>query len=115
MGLARPFRPLRWTTAVAILAMALLFWTARGSQDTSPATVPLRLIVVNSAAAAQKLRDQLGHGADFAVLARENSVDATSLDGGFLGNVDPTSLRAELRDALHNVEPGQISAVFKLP
>jgi hypothetical protein len=28
-------------------------------------------------------------GADFAELAREKSTDATSVDGGFLGQVDP--------------------------
>src|SRR5438874_2569344 len=39
--------------------------------------------------------------------SREKSVDATSVDGGFLGKIDPNSLRPELRDALRGVEAGQ--------
>ena len=49
------------------------------------------------------------------ILAREKSVDPTSADGGFLGKIDPASLRAELRDALRGVQPGQISKIVKLP
>ncbi|HEV3197810.1 MAG TPA: FG-GAP-like repeat-containing protein [Bryobacteraceae bacterium] len=95
--------------------LTICFLTARAGQDASPTTIPLRLIVVNSAAEAERLQEQLKTGTDFAVLAREKSVDATSIDGGFLGNVDPATLRAELRDALQGVEPGRISRVFKLP
>jgi tetratricopeptide (TPR) repeat protein len=71
--------------------------------------------VVGSADAADKILEQLKSGADFGVLAREKSVDATSVDGGFLGSVDPGTLRGELRDALKDLGPGQLSSVFKLP
>ena len=54
----------------------------------------------------RRLSGRLKAGADFAVLAREKSVDPTSTDGGFLGKIDPASLRAELRDALRAVNPG---------
>jgi len=77
--------------------------------------VPLRLIVVNSAAEADRLRAQLQNGADFAVLAREKSIDATSIDGGLLGTVDPSTLREEMRLAIRGLGPGQISAVFRIP
>src|SRR5947209_1316274 len=46
--------------------------------------------------------------------AREKSVDATSLDGGLLGKVDPSTLREEIRTALHGLGPGQLSPVFRL-
>lgn len=75
----------------------------------------LRLIVVHSGAEAERLADQLRHGGDFAVLARETSVDATAVDGGLLGKVDPATLRPELRDALKGVQPGQISGVVRIP
>lgn len=81
----------------------------------SQAAVPLRLIVVNSPEDAARILAQLKQGADFAVLARENSVDATSVDGGLLGNVDPSTLRAELRSALEGLQPGDVSRVFQLP
>ncbi len=102
-----------WPVVAAVLTFC--FFSARAGQDASANTIPLRLIVVNSAAEADKLLGQLNGGADFAVLAREKSVDATSVDGGFLGNVDTTTLRAELREALQGVAPGRISRVFRLP
>src|SRR3954471_8766855 len=84
-------------------------------QDPPSAGVPLRLIVVNSAAEAEAIAQRLKSGADFAVLAREKSVDATSVDGGLLGTVDPATLRAELRTALQGLGAGQVSGVFRLP
>jgi tetratricopeptide (TPR) repeat protein len=108
-----------WPAGVMVfayaLAGALLFLRTSAGQDPSAKTIPLRLIVVSSAEEAEKILLQLRGGADFAVLAREKSVDATSLDGGFLGKVDPASLRAELRDALRGLAPGDLSPVFKLP
>ncbi len=85
------------------------------SQDTPPSAVPLRLIVVGSAAEAAAIRQRLQGGADFAVLARENSLDATSVDGGLLGTVDPATLRGELRAAIQGLGAGQLSPVFQLP
>src|SRR6476646_10786020 len=62
--------------------------------------IPLRILVLNSAEEAARLRAEVEKGVDFAVLAREKSVDATSIDGGLLGNVDPSTLREEIRTAL---------------
>lgn len=78
-------------------------------------TLSLRLVVVDSADEAARLLKQLKAGEDFAVLAREKSTDATAIDGGFLGNVDPATLRPELRDALQGLHPGDFSRVVKLP
>ncbi len=85
------------------------------SQETPPAAIPLRLIVVNSSDEAGRILQQLQGGADFAVIAREKSLDATSVDGGLLGDVDPSTLRGELRTAIQGLGPGQLSAVFRLP
>jgi tetratricopeptide (TPR) repeat protein len=109
------FAKLLWPTLVAVLGTALLFLRATAGQDASLGPIPLRLIVAGSAADAEKILEQLKNGADFGVLAREKSLDATSIDGGFLGVVDPATLRAELRDALRGVAPGGLSRVFKLP
>src|ERR1039457_134184 len=81
---------------------------APGQLRTSTA-IPLRILVLNSAEESARVRAQLENGADFAVLAREKSVDATSLDGGLLGNVDPSTLREEIRTAVRGLAPGQIS------
>jgi len=85
------------------------------AEEPSDRPVPLRLIVVNSAGEAQRILEQVKGGADFAVLAREKSVDATSVDGGWLGEVAPSTLRGELRDSVSGLRPGQVSAVIKLP
>src|SRR5205814_7990678 len=71
--------------------------------------------VLNSAEEAARVQAELEKGADFAVLARQKSVDATSLDGGLLGKVDPSTLREELRTALRGLAPGQLSPVFRIP
>lgn len=77
--------------------------------------VNLSIIVVSSADKAAQIRRQLESGADFAVLAKANSTDATANDGGRMGELDPMTLRSELRDALRGLKPGQISHVVKIP
>src|SRR5215472_13486089 len=84
-------------------------------QDQTSSAIPLRILVLNSAEEAGRVRAELAKGADFAVLAREKSVDATSLDGGMLGKVDPSTLREEIRTAVRGLAPGQLSPVFRIP
>jgi tetratricopeptide (TPR) repeat protein len=79
------------------------------------AGLPLRMIVVRSSGEAAKTQERLKTGADFAVLAREISVDATAVDGGLMGNVDPANLRPELRTALEGLQPGSVSQTVKIP
>src|SRR3954466_15255979 len=94
-----------------LLALVVL---ASGQELTSTG-IPLRILVLNSAEEAARVRVELEKGADFAVLARQKSVDATSLDGGLLGTVDPSTLRAELRTAIRGLAPSQLSPVFRIP
>src|SRR6476659_7019979 len=95
------------------LLLALVVF-APGQEQTSTA-IPLRILVLNSAEEAARVRAELEKGADFAVLARVKSVDATSLDGGLLGKVDPSTLREEIRTAVRGLAAGQISPVFQMP
>jgi tetratricopeptide (TPR) repeat protein len=105
-------RRIAYPVAVAVLGLILFSRVARTGDDAN--AIPVRLIVVNSAEDAQAIEKRLKEGADFAVLAREASVDPTSADGGFLGKIDPASLRGELRDGLRAVQPGQLSKIVKL-
>src|SRR5215831_13631365 len=98
---------------VLFCVLAIVFFSS-GQEETS-AAIPLRLLVLNSADEAARVRAELEKGADFGVLAREKSVDATSLDGGLLGKVDPSTLREEFRTALRGLAPGKISPVFRIP
>src|SRR5215831_16433437 len=98
---------------VLFCVLAIVFFSS-GQEETS-AAIPLRLLVLNSAEEAARARGELEKGADFAVLAREKSVDATSLDGGLMGKVDPSTLREEIRTAVRGLAPGQLSPVFRIP
>jgi len=85
----------------AIVALIALLAGAVQSQSAGPVT--LRIIVVPTADEATRIARQLLDGADFAMLAAEWSSEPTARDGGFLGAVDPSTLRPELRDALNGV------------
>ncbi len=93
--------------------LALVVFAPR--QLRTATAVPLRILVLNSAEEAARVRIELEKGADFAVLARQKSIDATSLDGGLLGKVDPSTLREEIRTAVRGLGPGQLSPVFRMP
>jgi tetratricopeptide (TPR) repeat protein len=108
---------LRFRTAFSLLTM---FWCACASahpagQDSPSREVPLQIIVVPSSEQAQRVVDRLKHGEDFAKIAREVSTDATAAAGGFMGKLDPATLRAELRNALQGVGPGQFSPIAHIP
>jgi tetratricopeptide (TPR) repeat protein len=75
----------------------------------------LRIIVVGSADEAGKVLESLKRGDDFATVAKQKSTDASADDGGYMGTMDPATLRPELRDALKGVEPGQTTGVVPLP
>ena len=101
-------------SASCVLFCLLAFVFALG-QEPASTSIPLRILVVNSAEEAARVRTELEKGADFAVLAREKSIDATSLDGGLLGRVDPAGLREEIRTAVRGLAAGQLSPVFRIP
>jgi tetratricopeptide (TPR) repeat protein len=101
--------------SVRLAAVPAVFALALFSQDTRTDSISVRMIVVSSAAEAQSTLDSLHAGADFAVLAAEKSVDPTSVDGGLLGHINPSSLRTELRDALTSLQPGQLSKIVRIP
>ena len=83
--------------------------------QTPPTKVDLRIIVVDSSAKAERIVQRLKNAEDFATLAREVSVDPTASDGGYMGQLDPSSLRSELRDALQGVAVGQITGAVRVP
>ena len=109
---AKVLRRTVFSGAAVVLGVILFSQVARTFDDAN--AIPVRLIVLSSPQDAQTALDRLKAGDDFAVLAREKSVDPTSADGGFLGKIDPNSLRPELRDALRGVEPGQLSKIVRI-
>src|SRR5208282_1466593 len=87
----------------------------QAASNSTTEEVTLRIIVVSSAEAAQHVVDRLQKGEDFAALAKQESIDATSNEGGLMGKLNLSMLRPELRDALQGVKVGQISPVVRTP
>jgi tetratricopeptide (TPR) repeat protein len=78
-------------------------------------TVDLGIIVVPSRSDIEQVIKQLRAGMDFSVLAKEKSLDATAVDGGYVGRVIPEHLRIELRNALQGRKAGDLTDIVQLP
>jgi PPIC-type peptidyl-prolyl cis-trans isomerase-like protein len=98
------------------LFCAFLFGqSTKPDESARPKEIALQVIVVNSPEQADQVLERLKAGYDFASLAKEESIGPTADSGGYMGRMDPKSLRPELRDALAGVRPGQISGVTRIP
>ena len=96
--------------------MLMVLWiTVPTSKGDEAHTLPVELIVTGTPEEADKVLSRIQAGEDFASLARQYSIDATASEGGQLGTVDTNSLRAELRDALRGVKPGEVTGVIQIP
>ncbi len=91
------------------------FASVATSSDALHSEMPLEIIVVPSRQDAEQILQRLKNGEDFSALAREKSIDPTASSGGFMGNFSPAELRAELRDALQNLAPGDVSKMAQIP
>jgi hypothetical protein len=80
----------------------------------STGKIPLRIIVMNSLSEARQVLERLKKGEDFASLAAKISIDPSAKDGGYVGDVDPSGLRPELRDAVRGIGRGEVSSVVKI-
>jgi len=98
-----------------IFCLPLCAQSSASSSNPTSTQTPLRILVVDSLAKAQQIVERLKRGEDFAVLAKEKSSDATAESGGYMGTIDPSMLRAELKEALTGVAPGQVSPIVHIP
>lgn len=98
----------------AMLVLPLMAQSAAPLPTVVSAGIPLRIIVVNSAAEAEQIVSRLKNGEDFAVLAKEKSTDPTADSGGYMGIIDPSMLRSELRNALSGVKAGGITPAVRI-
>jgi len=72
----------------------------------------LRMLVLNSAEEAADVHQQLQAGGSFFDLARAKSVDqATTLNGGFLGDLEAPEMNSAWAGAALALQPGEISDV----
>jgi len=84
------------------------------AEYSTPARVQIRQIVVAEKPKAEQLRSDLEKGADFAELARTNSIGPEASDGGML----PPFAKGELPEAFDrafDLEVGRVSPVVESP
>ena len=80
-----------------------------------PGSVRLRLLRVADRSRAEKIVARLNAGESFAAVARVESADASSAQGGDLGNVRVGDLAEPLRSAATALAPGEVSPILDTP
>ena len=72
------------------------------------------MIIVKTEKEAQDLLTRIQAGEDFAVLAREHSIDAaTARRGGDLGEFYKGELAPEIEKAILSIKPNEVSGIVK--
>jgi len=101
--------------AVLFVALFLGRLPLSAQQAGGSPAVPVGIMVLRTEEDAAGVLKRLQAGADFAVLAKEHSIDPTAGDGGSMGAVDPSQLRPELSDALKGLREGEFSRIVRVP
>ncbi len=124
-GIARAFprTSARLTKVITALGVLLFCYASYAgwkrlpvpAQESSGVQVSLQVIVVDTESKAEEALERLKRGAKFADVAKELSIDPNASSGGYVGEADASSLRPELRVAVESLEPGQVSAIVKVP
>lgn len=72
--------------------------------------IRLRVIVLRTRAEADQVADKISHGADFAALARQSSIDPSGVNGGDIGFVQRQQLPPLIADAVFKLGVGATTA-----
>jgi peptidyl-prolyl cis-trans isomerase C len=114
--LAHRYLDTRITNAAVPEAELRAFYDQNRTQLVTPARVKARHIVVKTRAEAQSVRERLAGGADFATVAAEVSLEASTRDkGGDLGWVPRGVMTRPFEDAIFALAAGQISEPIETP
>ncbi len=98
-----------------LLASVLVALPVRDRAQSTPSdNPPVGILVTGSAEKAGAARRALEAGANFAVLAKEQSIDPSSEDGGSLGLLKDAHLSPELQRTLLALRPGQVTPVVRV-
>ena len=102
----------RSRAALGLTLLALLAVFGAGQQQEASERA-LQVILVETRLKADQILERIKAGEAFETLAKQRSIDPTAAEGGHLGRVKLPGLRAELREALKGVGPGQVTGVFQ--
>ena len=75
----------------------------------------MQIILVRSHSEAEAILERLRAGDSFEMLATEHSIHLTAPDGGYIGKMQLSSARPEIRDALKGVRPGEVTRIVETP
>jgi hypothetical protein len=100
-----------WFTLLTLVAALSL----SAQQPPALRARPVGLIVTHSAEQANAILLQLQQGMNFAVLAKEHSIDPSAKDGGYLSADVAMQLAVNLRSAAESLQPGQYSSALSAP
>jgi len=110
--------PVSVVVAATLAALSVTVFPQTPARQAAPAEKvekTLRIIVLETADEARRVREELVRGANFTALATARSVDPSATDGGMLGRVDLSTLRPELRNAVAGLSVGGFSSVVLVP
>ena len=88
---------------------------SRSQQNELSPEAEIGIIVTRTADEAKEVWTELKAGTDFAVLAKEKSIDPTSTDGGYMGQRSAAKLQPELKMALSRLKAGEFTDVVRVP
>ncbi len=99
--------------SLGVCFRTMLPFQARVSRE--PGGIWLQIILVGTRPEAEQILDRLRAGESFEKLAREKSLDANAAMGGYMGQLNPSTLRPELGVALKGLSPGQFTDPVETP
>ncbi|MCB0218117.1 MAG: peptidyl-prolyl cis-trans isomerase [Chrysiogenetes bacterium] len=91
------------------------YYEAHIEEFSQPKQVHARQILVDSAEKAEELRTEIRRGADFAEVARANSLSPDASSGGDLGYFSAGYMPVEFDQAVFMLRPGRVSKVVASP
>lgn len=100
---------------VAVSPDEVRAWYDENTAQERPEQLRAAQILVATREDADVIRRDLHRGADFAMLARTNSISADAAAGGDLGWFSPGSLPPEIEEECRKLRKGQVSEVVQTP
>jgi len=101
--------------ALMVTAGAFLVPDGHAQEAAPPQEVHLGIIVTRTSEEAQAVLKALNAGMDFGVLAKENSIDPSADNGGYLGQLNPADLPPAQREALQKMGEKKFTAIVPVP
>ncbi len=92
---------------------ALKYYESHREEFTTPLLLRVSHILLESQEAAEAVKRQLEGGADFEQLAREKSLDPSSVRGGDIGFFQKGQLIPEFEQIAFGMKKGDVSGAFK--